>query len=165
MKNNITTAIIASLCIALTGCATAPQNASGERIRNQTYYVDACVTKVEKAPQICDYGDKKSKRGSPLLGGLIGGVVGNQFGSGGGKKAATVVGAAAGALIATEKDPRRKAKTMKCRSDGYIASVQYLHPVTEQIVFTEVPIEKKIRIGREMCETTINIPVNVSVAE
>lgn len=38
-----------------------------------------------------------------LFGGLIGGAIGNQFGSGNGKKAMTLIGAIAGASIATNK--------------------------------------------------------------
>ena len=47
--------------------------------------------------------------GGAIVGGIIGGVVGHQFGSGRGKPAATIAGAAGGALIGNEVEKNRNA--------------------------------------------------------
>lgn len=153
--------------IGLTGCATAPAYGNGEyrqanapRTVTQTYYVDARVVDVKPAPQICDYGRKKSDKSSPLLGGLIGGLIGNQFGKGKGRVFTTIGGTAVGAMMATERDPRKTGKVMKCKSDGYLASVQYMHPVSGQFVFTEIPMAERIRLNRRQ-DTYVSIPVKV----
>lgn len=162
MKKLIATLVLLSVSALSTGCATTATTSTGERVRTQTYYVDARVVDVQPAPQICDYGRKKADKSNPILGGLIGGLIGNQFGKGNGRKATTVGGVLVGAMVATERDPRKTGKTMKCRSDGYVASVQYLHPVNGSLVMTQIPMEKRIRLSRRE-DTFVSIPVAVAM--
>jgi uncharacterized protein YcfJ len=112
------------------------------------YYVDAKVIKKERAPEICE----KKDDGNALIGALLGGAVGNQFGKGKGRVAMTAVGAVIGANSQTERDPRKRGK-MTCKRNGYINTVAYIHPVTQQMVTTTVKTDRWIR------GDYINIPV------
>lgn len=172
-------ALIAVVSVSmLSGCATANRGNIGyqsvnapagytvsqRRVVQQTYYVDARVVDLKKAPMICDLGRKRADKSNPLAGAIIGGLIGRQFGKGRGKNWNTGLGVVAGAMLATETDPRKRAKTNKCRSDGYIASVQYIHPLNNQFVFTDIPMEKKVPMSRRQ-DTYISIPVSVDVYE
>ena len=78
-----------------------------------------------------------------LFGGVLGGVVGNQFGKGNGKKAMTVVGAIAGASIATQQASPRWRQEKVCETDykrrridvvdGYRVTYEYLNQQFEGI--------------------------------
>lgn len=70
--------------------------------------VDHYTTKTKNIPhteRVCKnvevpiYGKKEMDTEGAIIGGLIGGVIGNQIGKGGGKEAATGVGALTGAII------------------------------------------------------------------
>ena len=52
------------------------------------------------------YGQKQSTTGDAVAGAIIGGLIGNQFGSGDGKDAMTVLGAIAGADVARNTGSR-----------------------------------------------------------
>jgi outer membrane lipoprotein SlyB len=133
ITRKLTPIIIATVALTLGACASAP--------RKPVYYVDAQVLKVTPAPEVCRY-KKKSNGGNLLLGALIGGAIGNQFGSGGGRKLATVGGALLGATAASDGGREDK---MGCRSDGYLALVAYMHPKTNMYVTTRVPLKERTR--------------------
>ena len=63
-----------------------------------TQQVPISRTVCKPAPERRDHARRSryDRPGRTILGGLLGGLVGNQFGGGGGKKVATVAGAAAG---------------------------------------------------------------------
>lgn len=83
----------------------------------------------------------RPKPGAVLAGGILGAVVGRQFGSGGGRDAATVAGSLIGAAVASEKSSQRytyrdQGRTIKqCdityethqeeRIDGYWVTYEY----------------------------------------
>lgn len=77
---------------------------------------DHFTTVVEQTPtvrQVCEnievpiYGRGQATTGDALAGAIIGGVIGNQFGSGSGKDAMTVLGAIVGADVANKQGGRQ----------------------------------------------------------
>ena len=122
------------LVLTLSACSTTP--------RTPVYEVQAKVHDVERAPEVCRAEHKKSS-GNTLLGLVVGGVVGNQFGSGNGRVLATLTGAAVGAAVAAP-DKRRTGK-LKCKRNGYRAVVSYLHPETDRLITTVVPLTSNTR--------------------
>lgn len=103
-----------------------------------TYRVDAMVQSMERAPDVCV--QEKEGGGNAIIGALIGGVIGNQFGSGKGRIAMTAVGAGAGAAVASSGGEYGK---NECRRDGYIATISYIHPATNQMVTDRIPLERR----------------------
>ena len=69
----------------------------------------------------------------PLAGTAIGGLVGSQIGSGSGKTAATIIGAAGGAAIGTEVERRQKATT------SYIVNVRLNDGTTRSFTYGSAP--------------------------
>jgi len=63
-------------------------------IEQQPYKVEVC-----KDINVPVYGQKGMDTEGAIVGGIIGGIIGNQIGKGGGKEAATGVGALTGAII------------------------------------------------------------------
>jgi uncharacterized protein YcfJ len=89
---------------------------------------------------VVEYDDRRGGGGSKLLGGLLGGLLGHQFGGGHGKTALTIVGAFAGAAIAGgrrrvepayfEEPERRYCSTVTDQRlvrelDGYLVTYLY----------------------------------------
>ena len=100
MKQLITSAMIASTLV-LGACATQGDSRpdyvnSSQRV--QYGYVED-IAYVQ--------GNGGSSGGGAIVGGIIGGVLGHQVGGGRGNTAATVVGAAGGALIGNEVEKNR----------------------------------------------------------
>ena len=147
MKNlrNIT---ILTAALALGACQSAPREPA-----KPVYYVNAKITSVERAPEICSY-IKDKRAGKQLIGGIAGGVVGNQFGSGKGRVAMTLLGAVVGVSVTSDKKRGGEDHKLECKRDGYVAKVHYIHPVTQQFVSTLLPLDRKIYADY------INIPVN-----
>jgi outer membrane lipoprotein SlyB len=125
--------LIAVLALSLGACASSP--------RTPIYYVDAQVLKVERAPEVCRY-KRSGGDGGALIGAIIGGVIGNQIGSGNGRKLATVAGVAIGAGAGAKG---RKSDKMKCKRNGYLATVAYMHPTSKMYITTSVPLERHTR--------------------
>lgn len=99
------------LATAIVALASTPVLAkdSARMIDVQDVYKN--VTKqVPNYQTVCEtvevpiYGENKFDESGAIVGGLIGGVIGNQIGKGGGREAATGVGAIAGAIIGGKKD-------------------------------------------------------------
>lgn len=100
MKQLIISAAVASTLL-LSGCATRSDSQPvyiEDSARVQYGYVEG-ISFVE--------GQRGTSGGGALVGGIIGGVLGHQVGSGRGNTAATVVGAAGGALIGNEVEKNR----------------------------------------------------------
>lgn len=110
------------------------------------YQVEALVQDVQRAPEVCQEGRTRDRRGNgqTIFGTVLGGVIGNQFGGGSGRTAATIFGAGLGAVIAAPDRPKGTGK-MRCERDGYIATVSYLDPETRQMITTSVPLERNTR--------------------
>jgi uncharacterized protein YcfJ len=75
------------------------------------------------------------RTGATLAGGLLGAVVGHQFGSGSGRRAATVVGAVIGGAIANDSAARREARHGD--DDGYGVRREQRCGVQEEVRFEE----------------------------
>ena len=103
MKQLIISAMIAST-LMLGACATrgdsSPVYNGGSSQRIQYGYVED-IAYVQS--------NGGSSGGGAIVGGIIGGVVGHQIGSGRGNTAATVIGAAGGAVIGNEVEKNRNA--------------------------------------------------------
>lgn len=87
-KQTITTSLsILLLCNVLTACQTTGIKPDDATIADNT--TDKSVTTVDKTT-------------AAISGGLLGGIVGNQFGSGSGKTLMTLAGAVGGAILGTQ---------------------------------------------------------------
>lgn len=133
MKNKyLLIAVLSSL--VMTGCSSGGAN----RVYTQKFDVTGVITSSSKAPEICA---KESSNGSGgFLGAVIGGVIGNQFGSGNGRIAMTVLGAGAGAAIGSSGSD---SKFYKCKSDGYINQVFFQNPVTNKYEYKIIKTERR----------------------
>lgn len=122
----------------------------------QTYEVVGTVVRSERAPEVCE--ERNSGAGSnPLLMGLLGGVIGNQFGSGNGRKAMTAVGAVTGAAMANKRDNELEGK-YDCSRDGYNHTVRYIHPVSQNLSYKTMNTSKRYREG-----TNVRMDVDVPI--
>lgn len=137
MKSHIKSIIVAVAALSLGACATVPQT--------PVYQVNAKVMSVTKAPEVCreEVKKKKTKTSDQLIGGGLGALIGNQFGSGDGRKVMTGLGAILGASAATNR-PKKTGKLI-CKSDGYIAKVTYIHPETQRKTIEDLPLKKRTR--------------------
>lgn len=136
------TALVGALSLLLTACAT-----SFDRDR----YVEAQVLSVERAPERCD-ARAESNAAPVVAGAIIGGLLGNQFGKGTGRKVATVAGAGAGAAIADSAT--RDDGHLRCKEQGYVATVRYIHPHSGKHVV------EKISLKEHTHADTLLVPVN-----
>jgi len=146
MKTSRNARLIAIATFALllgSGCA------SSNSPRVQMTYVDASVNSIDKAPKIC--ATDNAGRGHPIAGGIVGGLVGNQFGGGKGKAAMTLLGIGIGINVAS--GDKRKGSKLKCSSNGYIASVSFVDPQTGYVKTDYVRLQKNTRVR------ALNIPV------
>lgn len=98
-------------------------------------YVEAQVLSVDRAPDKCE---QPSKAAPMAVGAILGGLLGHQFGDGGGQKVATVVGVAAGAAVAENV---ADTDAYRCVSQGHIATVRYIHPHTGKHTLDKVLID------------------------
>lgn len=128
------------------GCAS-----SGGYSRPQMYYVDARVLQQNPTPERCNYVKQGGNSSAGTITGvLLGGLAGRQFG--GSKNArnwGTAVGALFGGVIgakvdSSNADPRNTPK-LECKRDGWMATVGYIHPVTNVYQVTTVPIDRSTR--------------------
>lgn len=100
MKQLIISAAIAST-LMLGACATRSDS-------TPVYVEDSARVQFGYVEGIAFVGGQgSSSGGGAIVGGIIGGVLGHQVGSGRGNTAATVVGAAGGALIGNEVEKNR----------------------------------------------------------
>jgi hypothetical protein len=137
--------VLTATLIFLSGCTSVP--------RPPVYLVDAYVTSVDRAPEVCRYQRKKGS-GKTLLGALIGGAIGTQIGKGNGRKLAVVTGTVLGAVAANPRSDPRDGSKLTCKRDGYIAKVTYMHPITHVKSYGSYPLKSHTKAK------WINIPVN-----
>lgn len=127
MKNKGLLFASLALSVALSGCAG---------LYHGDNYVEAQVLGLDRAPEVCE---QKSQAAPIVLGAILGGMIGNQVGDGSGKKIATVAGVGAGAAVG-ERASRDDG--LRCQSQGYIATVRYIHPETGKHVIDTVRVEE-----------------------
>lgn len=120
---NASVLLVSIALLSISGCASL-----GKALSVRNYTVDGVVTMVEQEPEQCvDYNEQSgSNLGKQLVGGGIGGLAGNQFGSGNGRKAMTIVGALAGATLASSG---QETGNYRCFQGQYISTVRYADPV------------------------------------
>lgn len=94
----------------------------------EKYEVVGLVKKSEYS-EFC-YKKSDSEAGKKILGAFIGGLIGNQFGSGNGRIAMTILGAGTGAAVTGSSNDR---DIYKCKSDGYENLVFFIDPTTSSI--------------------------------
>lgn len=85
------------------------------------------------------------RTGSTLAGGLLGAVIGHQFGSGGGRRAATVAGAVIGGAVANDAAARAEARDDDYGYDRGRGRVSY---ETQCRVRDEARYEERVRAYR-----------------
>lgn len=129
-------ALLMLLLILPLAATSAPYN------RNQARTVNEVVFgKVETVRYITHQEVINSQRNGweTLLGGVIGGLVGNQFGDGSGREVATAVGVVAGASIAHNRQPTQKLVSYRLvellikADDGRLIDV--IQDVDQQMLF------------------------------
>lgn len=90
----------------------------------------------------------ESSGAGAVLGGIAGGVLGHQVGSGRGNTAATVVGAAGGAYVGNEVEKKRNTKTRYVvyvkMEDGSTRNWTYSNPTSYRIGDRVKVVDKKL---------------------
>jgi outer membrane lipoprotein SlyB len=146
MKFSLKSRLLVSAALAtlmVSGCS------STSAPRAQMMYVDASINSIDKAPKICTTDNKG--RGNPIAGAIVGGLLGNQFGKGKGKAAMTLLGVGVG--VGAAKGDKRSGSKLKCKSNGYIASVSFIDPQSGRVATDFVRLQKYTRVK------ALNIPV------
>ena len=147
--------LVLLLCMYLGACSLP---------RYTKHYVSANALKIEKADLIC--GSRNSSNSPSLLTTVllttVGGVIGNQFGGGSGKVAATILGAGAGAglgvAVASLDDGGTTSDgAYNCKESGFLALVQYRHPDTNMVMTDNVTLTKNV--GRRRIQIPVYIPI------
>jgi outer membrane lipoprotein SlyB len=137
LNRHLTHIIIALSALSLTACSSVP--------KIPYHSVDARVIKSSYAPEICRYKDSGGNIiGSAAIGGAIGGLAGNQFGSGKGKAIMTVLGVVTGVSVGISTSKKDKSKLV-CKSDGYVATLMYSHPVSGSVITVNRAFYKRPR--------------------
>lgn len=138
ISNTIKTTLVLTAALALTACSQTP--------RAPTYNVTANVINVVSAPEVCLVNQTKSKNNASknIIYTALGGIIGNQFGSGSGKAIMTGSGALAGYAISQNSRTKSDGK-LKCSSNGYVATVAYIHPQSRQMVTDKISLTRKTR--------------------
>lgn len=160
-----------ALLILATGLATGNALA-GEAV---TYYEAPVLSatpifetvRVPTSREVCwDEEVRYERRGSPastLIGGLIGGAVGRQFGGGSGKDAMTAVGAIVGASVANQRNRRHGNDYTRVETRCRVAEEYFQE---ERITGYHVRYEYDGRIYATRTETdpgdTLNLRIAVS---
>lgn len=119
-------AIVVSFFV-LGACSTTPGEPS--------YQVEANLVDMKRAPQICRDGSNKIIQ-KAAGGAILGGALGNQFGSGKGRAAMTLLGMVTGVSVSISGESSRK-KKLTCTRDGYIGTLHYRHPVSGKLIVEE----------------------------
>lgn len=130
---NLKSILVLTAGLILTGCASHSGTAQARSVE-----VVAKVISTEQAPMRCKRDD-----GNALAGLIVGGLIGNQFGSGGGRKAMTAVGAVAGAGIGANSGSGKS----NCRYDGWISNVQYIDPRTGRLTYSQIHMDNHVSSG------------------
>jgi len=117
MKTN--TMLVIALCLGLTtACSSAPRKYVDPSIPKGRIF--GTIVKMEKTPERCE---KPSSTGATLIGAVLGGVVGHQFGGGRGKTVSTVTGAVLGGVVGSKTNDN---KALVCKKRGYLYTLAYL---------------------------------------
>ncbi len=145
--------LVLLLCMYLGACSSP---------RYTKHYVSANVLNIKKADLIC--GSRSSENNTSLLTTILlttaGGFIGNQFGGGSGKIAATIIGAGAGLGIATSSSNDGGTTSdgaHNCRESGFLALVQYRHPDTNMVITDNVTLTQNV--GRRRIQIPVYIPI------
>lgn len=111
----------------------------------EKYEVVGLVKKSEYS-EIC-YKKSNKDSGKKILGAIVGGLIGNQFGSGSGRVAMTVLGAGTGAVVTGNVDNRNM---YECKSDGYENLVFFINPTTSAMDSHIVKTENRKNINSRL---------------
>ena len=113
--------VLSAALIATAGASfaqTGPANAYGIVVSSTPV-----VQKVTVPKQICttttvQYGQPTG--GGALLGAVVGGAIGNQFGKGDGRAVATVIGALGGGIVGNQIEAQGQYPTQHCRTENVV---------------------------------------------
>ena len=121
IKKLLNTVIVATSLLTIAACSSRPVDPSVPTGR-----IYGVIVKVEETPERCE---KPSSTGSTIVGAVLGGVLGNKFGSGNGRKATTLAGAVLGGTIGSNSN---NDKALICKERGYLYTLAYLDNFNEQ---------------------------------
>jgi outer membrane lipoprotein SlyB len=108
---------ISALALALTACQTNPPRQNYQNYnnygQNQGYTVNYNLGRVQNVAVVQVNEHTGTSGGGAVIGGLAGGVLGNQVGKGNGRKAMTVIGALAGGVAGNQIEASRNGVTVQ----------------------------------------------------
>jgi uncharacterized protein YcfJ len=148
MKNLKIASILISLSV-LGGCSSTPPTHTKHDVIAQVVY-------SKPAPKICKQNNKNST-GTRLVAAIIGGAIGNQFGSGSGRTAMTVVGAGAGYAATSGKEEK-----YTCKTNGFITYVIFDNPFNNKRERRAMKTHSQEVAGTEI-EAVYNHPITMSM--
>lgn len=135
--------------------AAAAMSFTAEASRGQVYFVDAKVLKQDPTPERCEYVQPRRQAKDSTgtgVGAVAGGLIARDLSRNKSKKTKTVntvLGALVGGSIGSSYDDRRRdprdTPKLQCKSDGFLATVGYIHPVTQTYQVTTVPLDRRTR--------------------
>ena len=115
-SNKLATVFVAVVLTATTGVATAHHRSDGLQryyeqgrvLRVKPIYRTVTVPVQERRCRDRRHHHRRNNTSQTIAGGILGGIIGNQFGQDDGKVAMTIVGSILGAVIANEATDNRR---------------------------------------------------------
>lgn len=143
------TLVLGLSVLLLAACSsTAPSHAQN---RGQVVSVVGTVMQTEEAPLVCGAERERSSSGTnPLLAAVVGGVIGNQFGGGSGRKWATAAGAGVGYGVARNGNKPNATGRQDCRRDGYLSRIRYINPHSGNMEYSDIHTNETLRAGQRI---------------
>lgn len=126
------------IAITLTGCASNSHYVENKQYRSADVY--ATVVSSNRLPDQCN--SKSSGTTGVVVGTAIGALIGNQFGSGDGRKAMTVAGAAVGGSVVAASN-ENKQNQYNCYSSGFNTQIKFVNPNTGHIDYTTIITDRQ----------------------
>jgi uncharacterized protein YcfJ len=146
MKNLKISSLIIVLSI-LSGCSSTPPT-------HTKHDVVATVVNSQPAPKVCVLKNEHSS-GTRLASAIIGGIAGNQFGSGTGRDIMTVVGVGVGYAATSGKEDK-----YTCKSNGFITHVIFDNPFSRRTERRAMKTHSQEYKGTEI-EVVYNHPITM----
>ena len=106
--------IILSSGLLLCACATTSHNDANAPTLANNFVDGSAYGRVESIQSVTIAGSNQPGMGT-VIGGLVGGIIANQIGSGNGRALATVAGAGGGALVGYQMDQTRPREIYRIR--------------------------------------------------
>lgn len=152
MKNFAVKSLISSALLATAGASfaqTATANAYGVIVSSTPVVQQVTVPKQICTTTTVTY--QQPSGGGALLGAVVGGAIGNQFGKGDGRAVATVIGALGGGIVGNQIEAQNQYPTQQCRTENVFENRTVAHTVVYdyagQRYTVQMPAEGDFRPG------------------